>query len=349
MPALHYLKICGTPFESGHAMGRFAAPAMHAYASQSPAWQSVVRHRGSPLVRHLELAVQTSFPRIWQELQGLAAGLQLPLEDVFLWNCRGDIWAMAPDGCTTVQTPGRVRRITHNEDGDPAFAGHCAVAEFHVKGGASFASFLYPGSLPGHTFAVTDNGLAMTVNNLRCLDVQPGVPRMVLTRALLEAVTLDQATALLESTQRAGGFHLTLAHVDAPQLLSVEFSSRICSVVQVEQRALHANHAVHPVACSEPQIVTHSSRHRQSRGEELLAAAADQACDPLVVLADHRNNEFPILRTSPLDSDTENTLATADIRISRSGIEWQVYESPGLAPRFNMIAGHVEPQAQKNV
>ena len=43
-----------------------------------------------------------------------------------------------------------------------------------------------PASLPGHTFAVTNGGLAVTVNNLRQREVVAGVPRMVLTRAILE-------------------------------------------------------------------------------------------------------------------------------------------------------------------
>src|SRR3546814_9080312 len=54
-------------------------------------------------------------------------------------------------------------RITHNEDGDPGFAGHCGIGLFSPDNGPRFASFVYPASIPGHTFAVTQAGLAMTV------------------------------------------------------------------------------------------------------------------------------------------------------------------------------------------
>ncbi|WP_432726250.1 C45 family autoproteolytic acyltransferase/hydolase [Variovorax sp. W6] len=346
MPTLNYLEAGGSPFETGRTLGRFGAAAMQDYARQSPAWASVMHHRGTPAAAAMSALVRSRFPRIWDELQGLATGLELPLEDVFLWNCRGDLWAMAPDGCTTVQeSTGTLRRITHNEDGDPAFAGHCAIAECTVEGSVPFTSFVYPGSLPGHTFAVTDGGLAMTVNNLRCLNVRPGVPRMVLTRALLEAASPQDVRELLASNERAGGFHLTVAHRTSPGLLSVEFSSGACSIVEIDGRRLHANHALHSSLRDLSQIVTGSSRHRQERGDALLAEDG-ATIDPLRLLADGSDASFPILRAAPDDSDAENTMATADIRIvaGASHIEWEVYEHPARPPRFHMIDGHASTE-----
>lgn len=347
MNDLKYLEVRGSPFEIGRGLGQFGAAAMRDYAARSAAWSTVMQHRATPRTRQMAALVHARFPKVWSELQGLAAGLELPFEDVFLWNCRGDLWAMAPDGCTTVQEAGSVRRITHNEDGDPAFAGSCAVAAIAVEGGPAFASFVYPGSLPGHAFAVTDGGLAMTVNNLRCLDIRLGIPRMVLTRALLETATLDDALNLLRSVPRAGCFHLTLAHRESPQLLSVEFSAGECSVVEVTGRALHANHALHKALGDLPQIVTESSRHRQQRGDCLLADDNPTFGDPLRVLADDQEPVFPILRTDLADSDGENTLATADIHVGPSGIEWQVYEHPARLPRFHMIDGHASTRTSQ--
>lgn len=347
MPRLISLSVQGTPFEAGHQMGRFGAARLQAYARQSPAWASVMRLRGTPLALALADHWRQTFPRAWQELEGLAAGLEMPFEDVLLWNCRGDLWAMAPDGCTTVQQAGPSPRITHNEDGDPFFAGHCAIATFEVQGSPAFASFLYPGSLPGHTFAVTDAGLAITVNNLRCREVRPGVPRMALTRALLDAPTLEAALALLDSTPRAGGFHLTLGHRASSRLVSVEFSSEACSVHDISGCMLHANHAIHAGLQHLPQVVTASSLSRQQRGDALLqapSAGGPGPADALCVLADTEGADLPIYRTAPDDSDGENTLATADIRIAPAGITWQVYESPGGAPRFPMIDGHAAPE-----
>ena len=341
MPKLSYLKIGGSPHEAGKALGRFGADAVHRHLLGSRAWATVMQWRGSAQAAAMVTLVRERFSRVWAELEGLAAGLALPFDDVFLWNARGDLWAMAPHGCTTVQMPdAAARRLVHNEDGDLGFGGHCAIAECAIEGSPRFAAFVYPGSLPGHTFAVTDAGLAMTINNLRLLHVAPGVPRMVLTRALLDVTSLPAALALLRAAPRAGGFHLTLAHRASKELVSVEFGADVCSVHTLGSPALHANHAIHPEMRNLPQIITGSSGHRQVRGDQLLADAAGAAPDPLAILADRSNAKFPIYRDDPADSDDENTMATADITVRADRIDWQIHEHPGRAPRFLMTDEH---------
>ncbi|HRL20580.1 C45 family peptidase [Alcaligenes sp. SDU_A2] len=334
MAKLSYLELSGGPKEIGHSLGRFGAPVAHAYLIHSPAWQGVMQWKGSEQARRMAEFTERYFPRIWTELQGLALGLELPFEDVLLWNCRGDIWAMTPDGCTTVQMPGDGQpRIVHNEDGDPGFAGHCGVAKFIPDSGMSFISFVYPASIPGHTLAVTQAGLAMTVNNVRARQVQPGVPRMVLTRAMLDQPSLDQAVAVLRDHPRSGAFHLSLAQRGDARLLSVEFSSQAVSVLDVTRNSLHANHAIHPAMQGFEQQITRSSQLRQERGDQLLEQAA-ASVNPLAVLADQHHVDYPIWRCAPDDSDAENTLATVDIQLGSQSLKWQVYENPTQEPRF---------------
>jgi hypothetical protein len=339
MAALGFIEISGSPREAGEALGRFGAHAAHANLLSTAAWHTVMQWRGSDTSKSMAALVRDRFPRVWDELDGLATGLGLPFEDVFLWNCRGDLWAMSPDGCTTVQIPGvETRRISHNEDGFPGFAGHCAIAECKIEGSAGFAAFVYPASLPGHTFAVTNRGLAITVNNLRQREVVAGVPRMVLTRAMLEAGDLDEAVSIVRDNPRAGGFHLTLGACSNPALLSVEFSAHDCSVTEVKAPSLHANHAIHPSMHDFSQIITDSSRHRQARGDAMLASG--ESIDPLVILADQEDAALPIYRAHPDDPDDENTLATADMTIRATHIEWRVHEHPGQPARYRMINGH---------
>ncbi|WP_233804713.1 C45 family autoproteolytic acyltransferase/hydolase [Paraburkholderia sp. HP33-1] len=346
MSSLDFIEISGSPFEAGEALGRFGAAAVHRHLLHTDAWLTVMRWRGSPVAADLAMHTETRFPRVWAELQGLARGLRLPFEDVFLWNCRGDVWAMSPDGCTTLQLPhtpdAGVRRIAHNEDGDPGFSSDCAIAQCRIEGSPGFAAFVYPGSLPGHTFAVTDAGLVVTVNNLRQRRVVAGVPRMVLTRAVLDATDLDMAVSLLRDAPRAGGFHLTLAHRAHATLLSVEFSAYGCSVREITEPSLHANHAIHPEMAHFSQVITDSSQHRQTRGDTLLAQTrtTGEMPDPLAILADQEDASLPIYRDDPRDPDDENTLATALITVKETHVEWEVYEHPGSRARYRMINGH---------
>jgi hypothetical protein len=346
-PRLPFLDFSGTPYEVGRALGRFGARAMREHIKQTPAWSSVMCRRKDERVTAMAASVEVRFPRYWAELRGLADGLELPFEDVFVWNCRGDVWAMAPDGCTTVQIPGEAAHsIAHNEDGDPGLAGYCALARLAVEGGAAFTAFLYPGSLPGHTFAVTEAGLVQTVNNVRALDGGAGVPRMVLTRALLDASGLDAAITMIRDVAPASGFHLTLAQAGDPRLLSVEFTAKHQSVMEVTAPSVHANHLIHDDIADAPQIVTNSSKARQRRGDLLIAGCQRRHdnLDPLSILWDTEEPALPIYRTDPADPDTENTLASAVFHVGKQRVEWCVYDRPERLARF-VIRGGLTPIA----
>jgi predicted choloylglycine hydrolase len=335
------LTIEGTSFEVGVALGRFGARAVHDHLKHTAAWNTAMKWRKDPRADAMSALVQHRHPQYWQELVGLASGLDMPLEDVFLWNCRGDLWAMAPDGCTTVQLPGALPVFAHNEDGDPGFAGRCAIAEIAVNDGGRFASFVYPGSLPGHTFAANATGMAMTVNNLRTLHVEPGLPRMIVARAILDLPSVAAAIEYLRTAPRAGGFHLTLAQAGQVQLTSVEFNSSMCSVRVIDEAALHSNHMIHPAMANHPQIVTGSSGYRQIRGDLMLAdlRRANVDIDPLTILFDQGNERFPIYRDAPDDSDVENTMATARFEVLANRVEWTVFAGRSREPLYRMRNG----------
>jgi hypothetical protein len=338
---LSFIDVAGSPYEVGAALGHFGRAALHGHFRVSAAWRELISRRADPRIGQMAAIVRERFPRHWAELQGLAAGLELPFDDVFLWNCRGDIWAMAPDGCTTVQLPGSPHVVGHNEDGDPDFAGHCALARVKSEGGSTFTAFVYPGSLPGHTFAATSAGLVQTVNNLRPLAGGTGTPRMILTRAMLDAPDLDAAVALLKSAPRAGAFHLTLAQAGDARLLSIEFTAQALSVDKIETPRVHSNHLIHADTARTSQIVTGSSGERQRRGEILLhqTSQSDSPSRAASILWDAIDPELPIYRTDPADGDVENTLATAVFRIGADKVEWSVYDEPGEAARFEMRDG----------
>jgi hypothetical protein len=340
---LSFIDVAGSPYDVGAALGRFGQAALQDHFRTSAAWRELATRRGDPLLGVMAGIVRDRFPRYWAELQGLAIGLALPFDDVFLWNCRGDIWAMAPDGCTTVQLPGSPHVIGHNEDGDPDFAGRCALAHLASEGGTPFTAFVYPGSLPGHTFAVTAKGVVQTVNNIRPLAGGGGTPRMVLARAILDAPDLDAALTVLKCTPRAGAFHLTLAQAGDERLLSVEFTARALSIDRLQAARVHSNHLIHADTGRISQIVTGSSGVRQRRGEMLLGQTlqSDPQGRALGILWDAADAELPIYRTDPADSDVENTLASAVFRVGADKVEWSVYDGPHEAVRFDMRDGLV--------
>jgi len=321
-------RVTGQPDDIGYRLGELARPMMVAYMQQSAAWKQVSRWRGHPFVEALWRAAEAYFPALVAELDGMAAGLGWPVEDVFLWNCRGELIHNAPDGCTTLAAvSGNARFIAHNEDGDPYLRERCFLVDVQPAGKPGFVSFYYPGSLPGHTFAASRAGLVQAINNLRIRVPAVGVPRMILARAVLDTNSLDEAVALLRDMPRASGFHHTLGCVGDSRLVSVEATVQRCSVVADTLRFGHANHLVHDGCDSEGQIITDSSRDRQVRVNALLPALGAPVTDDalLRVLSDQAPSGLPIYRDDPHHPDDENTLATALFRIESDGVAMQVY------------------------
>lgn len=347
---LSFIELEGTPYEIGAQLGRQARDIVNSYLIRTHAWASVMAFRRDSRILAAKTLVETRFPRYWQELRGLADGLALPFDDVFAWNNRGDVWAMAPDGCTTVQMPGSPHVLAHNEDGHAGLRSGCALALIRSEGGKAFTAFVYPASLPGHTFAVTEAGLVQTVNNIRSQRAGDGLPRMVLTRAVLDCADMDEAVALITDAQRAGAFHLSLARAGDPRLLSVEFTHSRCSVEPLSRPRCHANHLIHPDTQGEEQVVTDSSRARQARGEELIGRLQRPDLDPLAILWDRASAALPVYREQPDDPDDENTLATAVFEIGADRISWRVYDriadQPAYAADGGLIPSQREPTAQ---
>ncbi|MEK1933352.1 MAG: C45 family peptidase [Pararhizobium sp.] len=330
------LSLSGSPYDIGHALGRHGAPLVHGHLVRTHAWATIMTFRQDNRIRTARSLVEERYPQYLQELSGLADGLELPFDEVFAWNCRGDVWAKAPDGCTTVQIPGAFPVVAHNEDGDPGLRSGCALASITPAQGQPFTAFVYPGSIPGHTFAINESGMVLTVNNIRSTLAGDGLPRMVLSRAVLDCATIDAALTLLSEAPRFGAFHFTLAQAGRSRLASVEFTHANCSIAEITHPFVHANHLVHAGMASEPQIITASSGSRQERGQDILDAS-NGSPDPLSILWDRERLALPIFRAQPDDPDNENTLATAVFKIGKDSVDWAVYDSAGSAARFESI------------
>lgn len=330
---LSWRRLSGGPREMGLALGRAGRAAVHRHLPGHPLWAEVTGASHAARVARMARATQARFPAIWAEIEGLAEGLELPVEAAFAWNCRGDLLASVPDGCTTVMLPGPERVLAHNEDGLPFFRGACFIAEAAPEGRPGFHAFCYPGSIPGHTFAFTAAGLAQTVNNIRLTGVEPEIPRMVLGRAVLGAATLDEALAILAGAA-SGGFHFSLAHRRDPRILSVEFGGGEMSAREVERPQVHANHALHLPRGLAGQIVTRSSADRQARGDALVALGLA----PLAILRDIAPEGLPIRRDAADDPDEENTLGTAVLSLSDGALNWSIHDRIDGEPAYSGTA-----------
>lgn len=319
---LGWLDVAGSHFDVGLALGRRGRRAVHEALLESELWHTITDAGHDRAVARMLATTRQCLPWVLEEMEGLAEGLALPFEQVFAWNCRGDLLASCPDGCTTVMLPGEALCIAHNEDGLPFFDGKAFLARVKPADQPGFLAFCYPGSIPGHTFALTQAGIVQAVNNLRLEGVEPELPRMVLGRAMLALPNLAAILALLDTAPPCGGFHFSLAQLGESELLSLEVGDGRLARIEVDAATVHANHALR---LGGRQIVTRSSEDRQRQGEALIASGE---LDPLAILNDTGGEGLPIHRREPDDPDHENTLATGVFRLLNDGIHWEVH-TPG--------------------
>lgn len=322
------IAIRGSTYAVGQQLGAFGREAWHTKIRQTALWQTVTALKTAEQTQRMRAAVQAQFPLIWQELEGMAEGLQASVDEVFAWNCRGDLVRSTSDGCTTLagRSPEGALIIAHNEDGFPQLREECAIVSVTPEVGLAFTSFAYPGSLCGHTFAVNEKGIVNTVNNIRAVHRPDGMPRQIVARASLNAATLEEAVTLLSATPRAGAFHHTLGQMGDSRLFSVEATGSGSSVLELSATGGHANHLIHPQLAAIEQIVTGSSGSRQRRLDAWLATNPPlDGVTAKAMLSDQQDPLLPIYRLSPDDPDEENTLATVIFTLSATRVVWQVF------------------------
>jgi hypothetical protein len=316
-------------YQAGFIIGQRSRSIMQEYVLRTKLWQSLKAWIGNERLKNMEAAARCTFPHYMDELAGIADGCELPFSYVFLWNCRGDLSPFISDGCTTVCTPSSQGMLLgHNEDGDPKLRPHCFISKRKPESNKlGYTSFTYPASINGHAFAVNSAGIVQLVDNIRSLEYGDGVPRQLLSRAILDCRNLDEVISTLKDCHRAGSFHHMLAQTGRKEVISVEYTPDDVSVARLASSYGHANHFIHPRFRNSKQRITHSSAARQNWIDELRRKLSNPSGfdDIRLMLYNNENPELPIYRLDPDDPDNENNLATALFLVTPDTIDSKVY------------------------
>ena len=153
-------------------------------------------HAGKAIVSAWIANVQQQLPRVAAELEGLALGLGMPADIVYLLNMQDEVNQLANETAfaarqnkahcmdylinkapsASASTAG-ARFHAHNEDGDtsvPRFALWLNATYTDAAPGesASFFAFVYPGQLAGNAFGFTGAARHVSISAASlCLDV----------------------------------------------------------------------------------------------------------------------------------------------------------------------------------
>jgi hypothetical protein len=285
------LEASGSSYEVGLAIGRRFEQQIREVLRRRAEWFGGLRDfamqdraaRFDPFVD----AAREHFPEILEELRGWSDGSGVPFDDMMVLNLKAELSTLraaeVPEtpGCSTVAFAHRGRcLLAHNEDGHRANHGLMFLVRVSRPDRPDFLCLTYPGILCGNGPAVNEAGIVLTTNYIGGLDVRFGVPRYVISRAVLDAGSLEEAVATVSHPSRAFSFHYNLGSRSEGRILSVETSVDAVATHEVDGLYVHTNHFRLPSMEEVPQDREYVTTSSMSRFRVLEAAAA-KLRDPL--------------------------------------------------------------------
>jgi isopenicillin-N N-acyltransferase-like protein len=190
---------------------------------------------------------QERYPKYVEEMQGIAEGADVPFDDIVVANA---IEAVTMDAlhlskCTSLAvndahtSDGHVL-VGHNEDWVPEDEKDVYIIHASPVDEPPFLAMTYGGLLPNIGFNAY--GIAQCCDSVYPNDSRIGIPRVVVSRAVLSASTPGEAIRHTLVSHRAAGYNHLLAH-ESGELYNVEVSARRFAILYGEEGFLaHTNY-----------------------------------------------------------------------------------------------------------
>lgn len=241
--------------------------------------------------------VSERYPQYIEELSGMAQGANVHFDDLAVVN---GLEAVTMDAlhltkCTSMavneqNTANGHVLLGHNEDWMPEDESDIFILHAEPDDEPPFLAMTYGGLLPNIGFNAL--GLAQCCDSVYPNDSRIGIPRVIVSRAVLAARSLDQAIRASVVPLRAAGYNHLIAH-ESGEIYNIEVSSRQFAVCYAESgRTVHTNHYLDPKFSTiedDPERMI-CTRIRYHRADRLLRQTALHSPASLeAILEDHTN------------------------------------------------------------
>jgi isopenicillin-N N-acyltransferase-like protein len=249
--AVPLIQVKGSPRQRGREQGEGAREQIGrmvaSYQSFFRAASGMSWDEGVVASRKFLVYAEAAFPYLVQELQGIAEGAGVPFQDVWLLNCYEGVMDTAGGrgGCTCMALrqehtdTGHVL-MAHNEDWISQDRENIYLVRADPTEGVPFLGMSYGGLLVN--IGLNAEGIGVAINSVYPTDGQVGVPRIVYSRAVLDARTIGEAIGACLVPDRDGGYSYLLADANG-ELYTVETSARSHALIYGEEGWLvHTNH-----------------------------------------------------------------------------------------------------------
>ena len=240
---------------------------------------------------------QRLYPQYIEELQGVAAGAEVPFEDVFISMCE-ELWEPAAwrQGCTDMAARGKATvdgstLVAHTNDLLPESEENLVILKVQAGDEPTFLGISAGGV--GISAGFNAAGISLTGNQVDNNDIRAGVPRLLVVRAILAATRLGEAMDACLLPERASSYNNVIADAHG-EVYSMEGTATACEPIYIEGDILaHANHYVHPamVRFEADRNSIGGSVLRHNRAMRLLRENYGRLSPALFqeLLADHAN------------------------------------------------------------
>jgi isopenicillin-N N-acyltransferase-like protein len=242
----------GSHREVGQQIGQQSQPRIqkmleliHKELPDGVTWSEMLQH--SKL--YLEFS-RTVYPQYVEELEGIAEGADAPFDEVFLSMCEG-LWEPTAwrHGCTDMVARGPATQdgstlVAHTNDEWPSEEEILVILKIQAEDEPEFLGVSSGGIAVDAGFNAA--GISLTGNHLYNNDIRPGVPRLLIVRAILAAKHLGEAMNHCLLPQRASSYNNVLAESNG-EVYSMEGSATDCEPLYIDNNIMaHANHYISP-------------------------------------------------------------------------------------------------------
>jgi len=280
--AIPILEVKGSPRARGQQQGEGARTqilrSVNAYRELLPRAVNLEWERALGEARKFLPYGEAAFPHLVEEMRGIAQGAGVPFETVWMLSCYEGLIDVHQEawGCTSMAvrddcTANGHVLLAHNEDWASVDKDNVYLLRAKPEEGPEFLGMAY-GPLLANV-GLNAEGIGVAVDSVHATDGRVGVPRVLYSRAVLDARTIGQAILACVPKRRAGGYHYLLADCHG-ELYSIETSATAHDICYGEAGWLaHANHYL----CSKMQTLEQPGRYagsivRLNRARRLLQA-----------------------------------------------------------------------------
>jgi isopenicillin-N N-acyltransferase like protein len=278
---------------------------------------------------------QERYPQYMQEIIGIAEGADVPLDDltVLIGMEAVTMDALHLTKCTSMAVScehtadGHVL-VAHNEDWLPEDEQDTIIIHATPDDEPPFLAMSYGGLLPNIGFNAA--GIAQCCDSVYPNDSRIGIPRVVVSRAVLSATSPEKAIRHMLVPHRAAGYNHLLVH-ESGEMYNVEVSARRFAILAgLDGWLVHTNHyldnRMREIEEDPDELI--ATRVRYFRALRLLSSAEGHSIKSLkAIQRDHINypnsicNHLDMTR-EPLNREKTINALIMDLTAKTMHIAW---------------------------